>query len=304
MKMRTLKGTSFLCTMAFAAATVLPSVALAEQVSLRSQDGSVNINGDLVSFEDNFYLVSTALGELRLSAERVSCVGEACPTFAEVTPDVTFAGSGTVGNGVMPLLLEGYAGFLDGESTFVATGRANETVASLVGDSGFGEDIGTFLVGSTSSSDAFRALQRKDAEIGMTTRRIRPAEARTLATAGAGDMTSSGQEHIVAIDSIVVITHPENPVKSIGLDDLADIYTGRKTNWSQLGGPDLPIELSSVRKTPAHVTFSLIASLALPHGFSLARWLLSITTKWPAWCRAILDPSDTPVSPFSAAPKR
>ncbi len=44
-------------------------------------------------------------------------------------------------------------------------------------------------------------------------------------------------------DAIVAITHPDNPVKRISLDNLKAIFEGRITNWKDLGGPSVPIEL-------------------------------------------------------------
>lgn len=42
-------------------------------------------------------------------------------------------------------------------------------------------------------------------------------------------------------DALVVIVHPSNTVKSVSLDQLKDIYTGKITNWKQVGGADRKI---------------------------------------------------------------
>lgn len=47
----------------------------------------------------------------------------------------------------------------------------------------------------------------------------------------------------VAWDALVVIVHKDNPVENITLDQIRGIYTGKLTNWKQLGGRDAPIEL-------------------------------------------------------------
>lgn len=47
----------------------------------------------------------------------------------------------------------------------------------------------------------------------------------------------------VAWGALTVITHQDNPVKNISLERLRGIYTGKITNWSDLGGPDAPIKL-------------------------------------------------------------
>ncbi|VAW35080.1 Phosphate ABC transporter, periplasmic phosphate-binding protein PstS (TC 3.A.1.7.1) [hydrothermal vent metagenome] len=63
-------------------------------------------------------------------------------------------------------------------------------------------------------------------------------------------------EFTVAIDALAVIVHPDNPVEQLTLPQLADIYTGRITNWREVGGQDAPIILLS-RETNSgtHVYF-------------------------------------------------
>ncbi len=53
------------------------------------------------------------------------------------------------------------------------------------------------------------------------------------------------QEFIVARDAIAVVVHPSNPVNGLTIQQLADIYTGKITNWQAVGGADRPIVLLS-----------------------------------------------------------
>ncbi len=46
---------------------------------------------------------------------------------------------------------------------------------------------------------------------------------------------------VVALDGLAVVVHPSNPVKDLTLEQVRDIYSGKTTNWRQLGGPNLPI---------------------------------------------------------------
>lgn len=48
-------------------------------------------------------------------------------------------------------------------------------------------------------------------------------------------------EFVVAMDGISVIVHRDNPVESLTLARIKDIYTGKTKNWSELGGPDATI---------------------------------------------------------------
>jgi len=45
----------------------------------------------------------------------------------------------------------------------------------------------------------------------------------------------------ICYDAFVFITHVDNPVDSLTLDQVRGIYSGRFTNWSQVGGEDMPI---------------------------------------------------------------
>jgi len=151
-------SSAFVRTLLFVTGSFLPFAAFSEEVVLKASDGSVNVVGELVDFVDDNYVIRTTLGELRISASRVRCEGEACPTFDTVSAEVVFAGSDTVGLGMMPLLLSGYASFLGAEATVNATEKEAEILADLVGEGGYGDDLGSYLVTSTTSSDAFSTL--------------------------------------------------------------------------------------------------------------------------------------------------
>lgn len=63
-------------------------------------------------------------------------------------------------------------------------------------------------------------------------------------------------EHIVARDAIAVIVHPENPVSQLTLKQIADMYSGKINNWSEVGGEDRPIvRLSRETNSGTHVYF-------------------------------------------------
>ena len=61
----------------------------------------------------------------------------------------------------------------------------------------------------------------------------------------------------VAWDGLVMVTHPSNPVSSLTLSQVHDIYYGKITNWSQVGGKNEPIDLYAVASPADGVEFSL-----------------------------------------------
>ncbi len=58
-------------------------------------------------------------------------------------------------------------------------------------------------------------------------------------------VNSPGWFNPVALDGLVIIVHPDNPVQSLSLGEVQAVFNGRITNWSALGGPDQPINLVS-----------------------------------------------------------
>jgi len=142
----------------------------------------------LIGFDNEYYLLQTELGDLRVSADKVRCEGGGCPVFEEILPDVSIAGSDTITDGLMPLLLAGFATDINADASTETTQNQNEFAATLVGEEGFGDKIGTYLVQSGTSEDAFSKLMDRSIQVGMSSRRILPDEARALKDAGAGNM--------------------------------------------------------------------------------------------------------------------
>ena len=61
----------------------------------------------------------------------------------------------------------------------------------------------------------------------------------------------------VAWDALVMITYPSNPVNSLTLKQLHDIYYGKITNWKEVGGNDEEIDLYAVASPGDGVEYSL-----------------------------------------------
>lgn len=64
------------------------------------------------------------------------------------------------------------------------------------------------------------------------------------------------KEFEVAIDALSVVVHPSNPVSKLTIGQLADIFTGKITNWQEVGGNNKPmVVLSRERNSGTHVYF-------------------------------------------------
>lgn len=71
-------------------------------------------------------------------------------------------------------------------------------------------------------------------QIGMASRDLKDEE-----------KASGLKETQIAIDGIAVITNKNNEVKDLTLEQVKDIYTGKITNWKEVGGKDAPIVVVS-----------------------------------------------------------
>lgn len=84
-----------------------------------------------------------------------------------------------------------------------------------------------------SSREAISALFGAQADLAVIGRELETEERDAAAKAGL-----NLQGYRFARDALVVITHPDNPVENISLDDLRGIYEGGITSWKALGGRD------------------------------------------------------------------
>ena len=89
-----------------------------------------------------------------------------------------------------------------------------------------------FTYNPTGSSGGIQAVQEGRCDIGLSSRALKDEE-----------KASGLTETVLAYDGIAVIVNPENPVEDLTLEDIAKIYTGEITNWSEVGGNDAEIVL-------------------------------------------------------------
>jgi len=75
------------------------------------------------------------------------------------------------------------------------------------------------------------------AELILSARKMSPDE-KAYADAAGVSLT----ETPVALDAFIFVTHPDNPVKSLTIQQIRDIYTGKIKNWKEVGGKDKAIK--------------------------------------------------------------
>jgi phosphate transport system substrate-binding protein len=80
------------------------------------------------------------------------------------------------------------------------------------------------------------------ADLGMVSRSLKPDEADLKAFP-------------IALDGISVIIHKSNPIEALTDEQIVDIYKGKVTNWSMVGGADAPITV--INKADGRSTLEL-----------------------------------------------
>ncbi|MCM2561925.1 phosphate ABC transporter substrate-binding/OmpA family protein [Lutimaribacter sp. EGI FJ00015] len=232
------------CRAAFCAALFLALgafTALAQDVTLTSRDGSVEINGTLLGFDGEFYRVETIYGELTVDGSGVLCEGPGCPNLTAFVAELRMSGADTMGSVLMPALVEAFA-LRNGLS---ATRQAGEGArfTYLLRNRETGELMGRFHIHATNTDEGFADLLVNDADIVMSLREIRDAEAERAQEAGMGNLRGPRRARVLALDALVPIVSQDNPVADITTTDLAHAFSGQIDNWRDLGGPDAPITL-------------------------------------------------------------
>ena len=108
-----------------------------------------------------------------------------------------------------------------------------EKVIGALSESFMAQNSGvTVNYNPTGSGSGITAVQEGTCDIGLSSRALKDEE------------KSAGlKETVLAYDGIAIIVNPANPVNELSLEQIAKVYTGEITNWSELGGDDAEIVL-------------------------------------------------------------
>ncbi|MEA4912285.1 MAG: phosphate ABC transporter substrate-binding protein [Oscillospiraceae bacterium] len=108
-----------------------------------------------------------------------------------------------------------------------------EKVIGALGEAYTADNPGvSFTYNPTGSGSGITAVTEGRCDIGLSSRALKDEEK-------AAGLT----ETVLAYDGIAVIVHPDNAITDLTLAQLADIYTGKITNWKEVGGADASIVL-------------------------------------------------------------
>lgn len=231
------------CAAVFAALilTIMAHPVSAQDVTLTSHDGAVEITGTLLGYDGEFYRIKSEFGELTVDGSGVLCDGPGCPNLSNFVAELVFSGSSSMAEVLLPALIEGFAlrnGLL---TERVELGDNQFEYSLLAAQSGL--RVARFLFRVSNTDEGFADLLANEADIVMALREIRPTERSLAYDAGLGDMTAHSRSRVLALDAMVPVVAPDNPVRRISTPQLARVFAGDITNWADLGGPNAPITL-------------------------------------------------------------
>ncbi len=213
----------------------------ADDVTLRSQDGAIELSGTLLGFDGQFYRVQTQYGELTVDGSGVLCEGPGCPSLTDFVAELSISGSSNIGKVLMPALVEGFA---------LQTGLKAERITEddtlfeyVLSTPEANTAVGRFRFRVSSTDEGFADLLADEADLVMALREIREGELALAAEVGLGQLDDVNRSRVLALDAMTVIVSPTNPVSAVSVSDLARILAGDIDNWRTLGGADAPISI-------------------------------------------------------------
>ena len=213
---------------------------MAEQVTLNSLDGTVSMSGDLLEFDGATYLLKMLIGEISIDASQVVCEGPGCPNLLAGRTEFSIAGSGAMGTGLLPTLIEVFALDRGGDLEVATNADGSQNYSVLNAD---GTVFASITIQASDTLSGLTGLLEGSAVIGMATRQMNQNERAAFELSGKGRLVGSEQERIVALDAVIATVNPQNPVQILSLSQISGIFDGSISNWNQVGGNDAPITL-------------------------------------------------------------
>ena len=245
--------------------------ALAQDVTLTSRDGSVEISGYLLGFDGEFYRIDTDYGVLTVDGSGVNCDGPGCPNLTAYTADIVISGAEAPGSVLLPALIEGF-GLAEGYAVKREEVPGVGLLYTLYEASGTTPSA-RFTLRLATSQEGFADLITEAANLTLSLREPTRQERLMARDAGLGDIAAVRQSRVIALDALVPIVNPDNPVRQMDLDTLATLYEGGLTRWADVGGEDAPVTLY-LRDPEAGFGMVFDRQVVQPHGGALSERVL------------------------------
>lgn len=165
-------------------------------------------------------------------------LGSLSSAISAETLSIRMHGSNTIGAKLGPDLLVAYAR----SKGFVGV-QQRETAPQEFRIQGRRADGSEFngIVQAHGTNTGYADLKSGAADLWMASRAANAAEVN--AASSIGKLHSAQQEHVIALDGLAIVVHPDNPIRELTANQIRDAFAGRIGNWSQLGGAPGAIKL-------------------------------------------------------------
>ena len=151
---------------------------------------------------------------------------------------LTLAGASTLANRLAPELAEFYLRSIGAGEVRKIPGKSPGEV-TVEGIYYASREIRTIQIVGRGTAAGFSALKDGSCDVAMATHRLSAADAKIF---GPG-VINDGSENKVGMDAVAVVTHKDNPVSALTLEQVGAIFSGEVSNWAELGGPSAPIKV-------------------------------------------------------------
>jgi len=145
----------------------------------------------------------------------------------------TIHGSNTIGAALAPALVESYL-VAKGASAVETISAGTENEHWIIGRLPETDTDIRVSIAAHGSGTGFKSLATGEAQIAAASRPAKTKEVQALQSLT--DLTSAQSEHIIGIDGLAVIVHPENPISGLNVSQIAEIFAGKYRDWAELGG--------------------------------------------------------------------
>jgi phosphate transport system substrate-binding protein len=138
-------------------------------------------------------------------------------------------GSNTLGSRLLPELVKEY---LKEKGVANIRTRSNKENEMLIVGNDNSREI-TVSIEAHGSSTGFKGLSSGVADFAASSRRIKKSEEAELKRLG--NMKSRETEHVIAIDGIAIVVNPENNIRELTIEQVANLFSGEISDWSRVG---------------------------------------------------------------------
>ncbi|MDX8351957.1 phosphate ABC transporter substrate-binding/OmpA family protein [Cognatiyoonia sp. IB215182] len=212
---------------------------VAEDRSIRlvGIDEDYTLQGELIAFSGNRYIIETDLGQLQINGQQFRCEGTACPEVDIYDPTFSVFANDNAARFLIPELLRGYARAHDLKYQFGPESDEGQLIKLIDSDTGLlTAEISLFATNGIPASEMWGG------GFGIVNQPL--GEDSFDGFAGRIDTVLQ-----MAYDANVIIVGDDNPIRDLSNAEMAEIWSGGMTTWETLGGGTRQIARHLVSET-------------------------------------------------------